>query len=54
MSVECMECKREREPMDDDYSPMQVLFGAQPGWYSGDDGELCGGCMSDLIRKANR
>ena len=54
MSVECMECKREREPMDEDYSPMQVLFGAPLGWYSGDDGELCGGCMSALIGKANR
>lgn len=54
MSVECMECKREKEPTDDDYNPMQVVFGAQLGWYSGDDGELCGECMSDLIRKANR
>lgn len=54
MSVECMECKREREPMDDDYNPMQVIFGAKIGWYSDDDGELCGECMSALLKGQDR
>ena len=24
-----------------------------PGWYSGDDGEICGPCMLELTRKSN-
>lgn len=47
----CQQCGRARTDDDwDDYSPMQVVFGAPLGWYSGDDGEICGECMTKLVR----
>lgn len=38
----CDMCGRERTPQDKNYSPMQVVTGQPCGWYSGDDGEICG------------
>lgn len=47
----CGMCERERTLADDyDYSPMQVFTGRPFGWYSGDDGEICGQCMTQIIR----
>lgn len=46
----CCDCGRERTASDQDYTPMQI-FGVGPlGWYSGDDGEMCGECMTKVIR----
>jgi len=50
----CDMCKRERTLADSyDYSPLQAIMGEALGWYSADDGEICGGCMTELIRKSN-
>jgi hypothetical protein len=38
----CIVCGRERTPEDVDYSPLQVMTAQPCGWYSGDDGEICG------------
>ena len=38
----CIICHRERTAEDKNYSPMQVITGQPCGWYSGDDGEICG------------
>jgi hypothetical protein len=47
----CGMCDRERTLQDDyEYSPLQVLSGRPFGWYSGDDGEVCGDCMTKTIR----
>lgn len=47
----CLQCGRPRTEDDwEDYSPMQVIFGGALGWYSGDDGEICGDCMTKLVR----
>lgn len=47
----CASCGRARSEEDYlDYDPMQVVFGSTLGWYSGDDGEVCGGCMTKMIR----
>ena len=52
---ECVICGRERTIQDVyDYNPLQVVMGQPLGWYSGDDGELCPECMTDMMRKANR
>ena len=37
-----------------DYNPMQVIFGLPFGWYSGDDGEMCRACFTDIFDTANR
>ncbi|MCS4593579.1 hypothetical protein KTJ89_11360 [Brevibacterium sediminis] len=51
----CDNCGRARTARDAyDYNPLQVLTGMPIGWYSGDDGEICGDCMAALINKANR
>jgi len=51
MSVVCAKCGRERREDERlDYTPVQVVVGAALGWYSGDDGEMCGDCMSELLR----
>lgn len=47
--AKCLECKRERTPEDKDYSPMQAVTGQPCGWYSGDDGEICGHCMDVML-----
>lgn len=46
----CDMCGRERT-LDDanDYNPIQVVTGRPIGWYSGDDGEICGGCMTGML-----
>lgn len=45
----CGSCGRERGLQDPyDYNPIQVLTGFPLGWYSGDDGELCPQCMTEL------
>lgn len=51
----CERCGRERTLRDAyDYSPLQVITGQRLGWYSGDDGEICPECMTELIGRANR
>ena len=50
----CQMCGRERTLSDTyDYNPLQVVMGDPLGWYSADDGEICGGCMTELIGKSN-
>ncbi|RZT59334.1 hypothetical protein EV140_1939 [Microcella alkaliphila] len=49
----CVECGVERPKQAKDYNPMQAIIGAELGWYSGSDGELCGPCLSALMRMAN-
>lgn len=47
----CDNCNRERTPNDfNSYSPLQFVMGTPLGWYSGDDGEICGECMTQIIR----
>ncbi len=46
----CASCGRIRTGDDFDYNAMQVIFGSALGWYSGDDGEICGDCMTRTIR----
>lgn len=50
LAVKCSSCGRERT-LDDayDYNPIQVATGKPLGWYSGDDGEVCQQCMTELI-----
>lgn len=48
-AVKCQVCGRERTPEDRDYSPMQVFLGQKLGWYSGDDGELCGADLQNIL-----
>lgn len=51
----CGPCGRERTLRDAyDYNPIQVVTGRPLGWYSGDDGEICPECMTELIGRANR
>lgn len=45
----CNMCQRARTPEDKDYSPVQVLMGEPSGWYSGDDGEICGHDMDVMM-----
>jgi hypothetical protein len=52
--MSCDECGRERKSDEPDYNPIQLLTGQAPGWYSGDDGELCGECMTTLFARANQ
>ncbi|GAA4809513.1 DUF7352 domain-containing protein [Tomitella cavernea] len=47
----CGRCGRVRTPQDHAYTPVQVITGGAIGWYSGSDGEFCGSCMTDLIRR---
>lgn len=50
MKPVCDVCKRERTMQDAyDYNPLQVVTGQPLGWYSGDDGELCGPCMARIM-----
>lgn len=52
--IRCEICGRERVLADDyDYSPSQVFTGRPLGWYSGDDGEICGEHMAKLMGRAN-
>lgn len=51
--VKCHDCGTERTPKDVDYTPVQAIFGQQLGWYSGDDGEFCGPCITAIMRTAN-
>lgn len=53
--VTCSSCRRPRTALDTlDYDPVQVITGAALGWYSGDDGQMCGGCMHNTIRGGSR
>lgn len=52
----CSACQRKRtlgnpeHHMDAyDYSPMQLMTGQPLGWYSGDDGEMCPECMTNMM-----
>lgn len=50
----CTQCGRERTADDLDYTPMKLIMGlADAGWYSGDDGEICGQDMVKIFREAN-
>ena len=47
----CVMCQRERTLEDAyDYNPIQAITGKPLGWYSADDGEFCGDCMTRTIR----
>lgn len=47
----CGNCGRERTIADAyDYNPLQAVTGQPLGWYSGDDGEVCPKCMTELLR----
>ena len=46
----CDVCGRESNEYDYAYTPMQVFLGNDLGWYSGDDGEMCGECMTKALR----
>lgn len=39
----------EETPEDKDYTPIQVMTGQPCGWYSGDDGEICGHDMDVML-----
>lgn len=49
----CQLCQKQRTD-EPDYHPIQAITGAPLGWYSGDDGELCPDCFTDIIRGSNR
>jgi len=51
MIQKCGDCQRERTLADvNDYNPLQVVMGAPIGWYSAEDGEFCGECMTRMLR----
>lgn len=52
-AVTCGSCNRERTENDLDYHPMQGVTFQPCGWYSGDDGQVCGHCMDELLGRAN-
>lgn len=48
---ECGLCHRKRTLNDPyDYNPIQVITGVPLGWYSGEDGEVCSECMTNMLR----
>lgn len=50
----CSMCGRERTLTDaNDYNPIQAITGAQLGWYSGEDGEICPEDFTKLMRLGN-
>ena len=49
----CSSCNIERST-EPDYSPIQAITGQPFGWYSGDDGEMCPACFTDIFDTANR
>lgn len=49
--VTCIICKRERTSVDIDYNPTQIIYRQPSGWYSGDDGEICGHDMDLIIER---
>ena len=50
--MKCDMCGRERKLSDvNDYNPIQVITGSPLGWYSGDDGEICGDCMTNMLAR---
>lgn len=52
MIQKCSMCGRERTLNDvNDYNPLQVIMAAPLGWYSGDDGEVCGDCMTTMLAR---
>ena len=52
--VTCELCFVERKDGERDYNPFRAIQGdPNPGWYSGDDGEMCGPCVMALMHKAN-
>lgn len=48
-TIECGMCHRVRTEVDESYSPMQAILHLPCGWYSGDDGEICGSCMDKTL-----
>lgn len=53
-SVKCSSCGQTRAEDERAYNPMQAITGGPLGWYSGDDGEICGDCMTHIIRGSRR
>lgn len=53
--IRCQVCHKVRTT-ETDYSPFLLIRGvADPGWWSTpEDGEICGPCMVESFRKANR
>ena len=49
----CSSCNIERSA-EPDYSPIQAITGQPFGWYSGDDGEMCPACFTDIFKRANQ
>ena len=49
----CSSCNIERSA-EPDYSPIQAITGQPFGWYSGDDGEMCPACFTDIFDLAKR
>lgn len=62
MTPECEVCGEQKPEGASEYNPLALLVvnpvdnlgGNNPGWYSGDDGELCGDCMLTIFRRANK
>jgi hypothetical protein len=46
----CASCTRRRREGEEDYHPFQAFAGGTLGWYSGDDGEICGDCLGAMMR----
>lgn len=51
--MKCHICGKERTD-EPDYNPMQVILGHPFGWYSGDDGEICPDCFTDILKGGNQ
>ena len=49
----CDICRRERTDEDWGYEPLQTVLGHPLGWYSDDDGEVCGDCFSALMGRGD-
>lgn len=50
--VPCSSCGRVRTARDHDYSLLDAVRGLPCGWYSGDDGDICGACMDAILTPA--
>lgn len=48
----CEKCRRVRMPGEREYDSLQIFSGGPYGWYSGDDGEVCGRCLARMIEDA--
>lgn len=62
MTQVCDMCGKEKPASSHEYDPFVLIQmldqrpssnDLDPGWYSGNDGEICGPCMLALTRKSN-